>query len=110
MLPPIIRMTPKSADRMGEAEHRPGQTGPGSRAASATFQKAFHGEARNVAAASSGRSPMAAKALRIGCTTNGIAEMIEPMTRPVKREGERARAPRRGDRSARAVRSERDQQ
>ena len=42
------------------------------------------GEARNVDATSRGRSPTAAKALRIGCTTNGIDEMIEPMTRPVK--------------------------
>ncbi len=46
-------------------------------------QKARRGEARSVAATSSGRSPTAANALRIGCTTNGIDEMIEPMTRPV---------------------------
>ena len=38
------------------------------------------GEARKVAATSSGRSPNASKALRIGCTTNGIEYNTDAIT------------------------------
>ena len=60
------------ADRVGEAEHGAGQEArPRQRHGDATRTRPS-GEARRVAATSSGRSPMASKALRIGCTTNGI--------------------------------------
>jgi hypothetical protein len=83
MLPPIIRITPNSPTVWAKPSTAPVRR-PGLASGSATVQKARVGEARRVEATSSGRSPTAAKAFRIGCTTNGKDEMIEPMTRPVK--------------------------
>src|SRR5208282_5218249 len=83
MLPPIISMTPNSPTVWAKPSTAPLRR-PGLASGSATVQKARRGEARSVAAASIGRSPIAAKALRIGCTTKGIEAMIEPMTRPQK--------------------------
>src|SRR5215475_9084293 len=75
ILPPIIRTTPKFPTIFAKPKTAPDRT-PGLASGKATLQKAFHGEARNVAAASSGLSPMAAKALRIGWTTTGSAETM----------------------------------
>src|SRR5262249_29387204 len=74
MLPPIIRMTPNSPTVWAKPSTAPVKR-PGLASGNATVQKARRGEARKVAATSRGRSPTAAKALRIGCTTNGIDEM-----------------------------------
>ena len=81
ILPPIIRTTPKLPTMFENPNTAPDRS-PGLASGKATFQKAFHGEARNVAAASSGLSPMAAKALRIGWTTAGSAETMQPITSP----------------------------
>src|SRR5215472_12434163 len=105
MLPPIIRMTPNSPTVWAKPSTAPVKR-PGLASGSATVQKARRGEARSVAATSSGRSPIAAKALRIGCTTNGIDETIEPMTRPVKVNAS-VRAP---HSDARAVEPKQDQE
>src|SRR5271165_3768778 len=93
ILPPIIRMTPNSPTVCAKPSTAPLRR-PGLASGRATVQKARVGEARSVAATSSGRSPIAAKALRIGCTTNGMEARIEPMTRPVKVNA-RVRAPQR---------------
>ena len=71
MLPPIISTTPNSPTVWAKPSTAP-LTKPGRASGTATLQNASHGVARNVAATSSGRSPKASKALRIGCTTNGI--------------------------------------
>ncbi len=82
MLPPIMSTTPNSPTVWAKPSTEP-LSRPGLASGSATVQKARVGEARKVAATSSGRSPMAAKALRIGCTTKGSEARIEAMTRPV---------------------------
>ena len=65
ILPPIISTTPKFPTMLAKPSTAP-DSRPGLASGNATVQKAFHGEARRVAAASSGRSPTAAKALRMG--------------------------------------------
>ena len=71
MLPPIISTMPNSptvwAKPSTAAVRKPCRA-----SGTATVQNARAGEARSVAATSSGRDPMAAKALRIGWTTKGI--------------------------------------
>ena len=62
VLPPTVWAKPSTAPVMN----------PGRASGTATDQKASQGDARSVAATSRGRSPNASKALRIGCTTNGI--------------------------------------
>ena len=70
ILPPIISTTPNSPTVWAKPRMAPVRN-PGRANGTATRQKASQGEARRVAAASMGRSPMAAKALRMGCTTKG---------------------------------------
>ena len=108
MLPPIIKTTPNSPTVWANPSTAPLRS-PGLASGRATVQKARAGEARKVAATSSGRSPTAAKALRIGCTTNGIEARIEAMTRPVKVKARVRGAPKTGDRAAGPIRSERHQ-
>src|SRR5450756_1449508 len=71
ILPPIISTRPNSPTVWANPSTAPARK-PGRASGTATVQKARRGEARKVAATSSGRSPIAANALRIGCTTNGI--------------------------------------
>ena len=71
MLPPIISTTPNSPTVWAKPSTAPVRK-PGRASGTATVQKRSQGEARSVAATSSGRSPIASKALRIGWTTKGI--------------------------------------
>ena len=71
MLPPIISTTPNSPTVWAKPSTAPVRN-PGRASGTATDQNASHGEARKVAAASSGASPKASNALRIGWTTNGM--------------------------------------
>ena len=66
-------------------------TKPGRASGSATLKKRSQGPARSVAATSSGRRPMASKALASGCTTKGSEYTTEPTTRPAKLNGSRPR-------------------
>ena len=68
---------------MGKAEDAGGdEAGTGQR--QHHMDEGVPGLARRVAATSSGRSPMAAKAFCSGCTTKGMEYTVEPITRPVK--------------------------
>ena len=70
MLPPIISTTPNSPTVWAKPRMAAVMK-PGFASGTATLKKASSGEARRVAATSSGRSPMASKAFCIGCTTKG---------------------------------------
>ena len=70
MLPPIISTTPNSPTVWAKPR-MVAVTKPGRASGSATLKKLSHGPARSVAATSSGRRPMASKALCTGCTTKG---------------------------------------
>ena len=59
------------ADRVSKAEHRASQEPPGGQAGPPPSRTHPAARRASVAATSSGRSPNASKALRIGCTTNG---------------------------------------
>jgi len=70
MLPPIISTTPNSPTVWAKPRIA-AVTKPGLASGRATVKKVSSGEARRVAATSSGRSPMAMKAFWIGWTTKG---------------------------------------
>ena len=70
MLPPIISTTPNSPTVCAKLRMA-AVTKPGRASGSATVKKASSGRARNVAATSSGRLPMASKACCSGCTAKG---------------------------------------
>lgn len=108
MLPPIISTTPNAAivcAKPSTAAVRKAGRAKGR----ATVKKAYDGDARRVAATSSGRSPMVVKALQIGYTTTGSALKTDATTSPAKVNAS-VRSPQRGEQAARAGRAEQGQQ
>ena len=102
--PPIISTTPNSPTVWAKPSTAPVRS-PGLASGSATVQKARAARRASVAATSSGRSPTAAKALRIGWTTNGMRIDDRADDEAAESEGERARAPQPRDRAAGPVRA-----
>ncbi|MNI84366.1 hypothetical protein D3C73_1412650 [compost metagenome] len=83
MLPPIISTTPNSPTVWAKPRMAAVMK-PGRARGRVTLKKVSQGLARNVAATSSGRVPMAEKAFCSGWTTKGIEYNTEPMTSPAK--------------------------
>ena len=71
MLPPIINTTPNSPTVWAKLRMA-AVINPGRASGTTTLKKVSSGEARRVAATSSGRLPMASKAFCNGCTTKGM--------------------------------------
>ncbi|EWS57426.1 hypothetical protein Y695_04827 [Hydrogenophaga sp. T4] len=70
MLPPTMSTTPNSPTVWAKLMMTP-VTSPGRHSGSTTLKNVSSGEARRLAATSSGRLPMASMALCTGCTMKG---------------------------------------